>query len=108
MRTTSIPQQIPDVIVGLTFYSGLPHGAINWALKYAPDSILNVSGRAVGQTRALRQADPILRSPGGVPRPRCSPQRGEDINLIQLNKADGATPPGREAPCPVTAPEQLA
>ena len=65
--------------LGLTFYSGLPYSGINWTLKYAPDSILNVSGRAVGQTRALRQADPILRSPGGVPRPRCCPQRGEDI-----------------------------
>jgi hypothetical protein len=65
--------------LGLTFYSGLPYSGINWTLKYAPDSILNVSGRAVGQTRALRQADPILRSPGCVPRPRCSPQRGEDI-----------------------------
>ena len=66
--------------LGLTFYSGLPYRGINWALKYAPDSILiNVSGRAVGQTRALRQADPILWSPGGATRPGCSPQRGEDI-----------------------------
>ena len=65
--------------LGLTFYSGLPKSGINWALKYAPDSILNVSGRAVGQTRALRQADSILRSPGGVPRPWCFPQRREDI-----------------------------
>ena len=65
--------------VGLTFYSGLRKIGINWALKYAPDSILNVSGRAVGQTRALRQAGPSLRSPGGATRPGCSPQRGEDI-----------------------------
>ena len=65
--------------LGLTFCSGLPSRGINWALKYAPDSILNVLGRAVGQTRALRQADPIPLSPGGVPRPRRSPQRGEDI-----------------------------
>ena len=67
--------------LGLTFDSGLPHGGINWALKYAPDSILNVSGRAVGQTRALYQANPIPLLPGGVPRPRRSPQRGEDIAI---------------------------
>ena len=87
--------------LGLTFYSGLPYRGINWALKYAPDSILNVSGRAVGQTRALRQADPILRSPGGVPRPGCSPQRGEDIatpwdwgiKFDTINQANGWGPP---------------
>ena len=103
--------------VGLTFYSGLPYGGINWALKYAPDSILNVSGRAVGQTRALRQADPILRLPGALgvlkgPLLQCFnktqsnriplsegktllPHGTGALNLIQLNKADGGSPPGR-------------
>ena len=91
--------------LGLTFYSGLPCSGINWALKYAPNSILNVSGRAVGQTRALRQADPILRSLGASPALGVPLSEGKTLlphgtgalNLIQLNKADGGSPPGRVA-----------
>ena len=65
--------------LGLTFLGWNPLGRISRTLHDALRAILNASDRAVGQTRAVLQADLILLLPGGVPRARHSFQRGDDV-----------------------------
>jgi len=87
--------------LGLTFFEGgIPLGEILRTLHDALWAILNASDRAVGQTRAVLQADLILLLPGGVPRARHSFQRGDDVmsswgwdvkfDTIKLNERPGA------------------
>ena len=80
-----------------------PHASPSEAFRVGADAlraILNASARAVGQTRAVLQADLILLLPGGVPRARHSFQRGDDVmssrawdvkfDTIKLNERPGA------------------
>ena len=65
--------------LGLTFLGWNPLGRISRTIHDALRAILNVSARAVGQTRAVLQADLILLLPWGVPRPRRCFQRGAEV-----------------------------
>ena len=80
-------------------------------------AILNASDRAVGQTRAVLQADLILLLPGGVPRARHSFQRGDDVmsswgwdvkfDTIQLNERPWAPAAWPEGPTSFACSRQL-
>ena len=72
--------------LGLTFLGWKPLGRISRTLHDALGSILKDSARAVGQTRAVLQADLILLLPGGVPRVSRSLQRGEDVVSSRLGR----------------------
>jgi len=80
--------------LGLTFLGWKPLGRISRTLHNALGSILNDSARAVGQTRAVLQADLILLLPGGAPCVARSFQRGEGVvssraetgKLLRLNQ----------------------
>jgi hypothetical protein len=95
--------------LGLTFLGWKPLGRISRTLRDALGSILNDSARAVGQTRAVLQADLILLLPGGAPCVARSFQRGEVVvssrvetgNLLRLNQM------GRRGPYQRRSPEAL-